>query len=328
MKKHDYDLFLLSGLRRLWREVPEFEAIERTPGETIFSLLNYDFPNQRNLTKQLQLWLVIYDECVAWIVSLHFVSEVGYSRAPKRKDRRKPIHHLLEAVFLITGRILSDMLSVRLLICGGFNSSARALARSTLEHIDLISLLLICPELAKEFCSSRTSEVSNVFWHRHISKNKMRKAISRYFESVGAKEATDYFQLLREDASSIYNMSLHPSFMSCYSSLFHLESPKEEGPLFSIGVPTDFSCNIINTFIVACLEMSIVLHFSCFNKESKKHNIISPNLDNYFHNVLLTGNKMLLSILTWTHRPDLSHVFFGGDYKPENVTDTEGKQAK
>lgn len=231
---------LRDALRRAWQRVNVIDDGTASPGESLAYLLPWHFPKTRRLPKKLKLWLMIYDESITWVCALHICCELALWRSRSKSSEHRD---LVDAMFRLSARVASDLFAVRNLVCFGLEPAARTVLRSAMEHLDTISLLLLEPACAREFHATSEPENGNTFWHKNLSKDKLRKAIRAYFNEIDADLASEFLSH-REQRNTLYGIAVHPSVYSCDMSLF---PPKQWSIVMQVisGLATRRLCRAI-----------------------------------------------------------------------------------
>jgi hypothetical protein len=296
---------LKDALRRAWHRVGVVEENASSPGEGLPYLVPWRFAKVRRLPNKLQLWLMIYDESVAFVCALHLCCELELARAAK------PAHRgLVEAIYRLSARVTSDLYAVRSLVCYGLEPAARVVLRSAMEHLDTISLLLLEPARANEFLATTDPNSGNSFWHKNLSKEKLRRVIRAYFKEIDVDLASVHLSR-RERRSTMYGIAVHPSAYSCDMSIFSPEAMEKRGvDHIGVGYPTVLSCNTLDDAVWSIFELGLVLKMRAVNPTGTLQGVFSSDADQYFFGIIAEGPSILLSILTTIGRPSLNSVYY------------------
>lgn len=297
---------LRDALRRAWRRVNVIDGGASSPGESLSHLLPWRFPKAKRLPKKLQLWLMIYDESVTWVCALHICCELSLVRSRSKSSGDRD---LVDAIFRLSARVASDLFAVRNLVCFGLEPAARTVLRSAMEHLDTISLLLLEPLRAREFLATSEPEIGNTFWHKNLSKDKLRKVIRAYFKEIDADLAREFLSQ-REQRSKLYGIAVHPSVYSCDMSLFSPEALEHhDASHVGIGYPTVLSCNTLHDAAWSILEVGVVLKTHLLNRPAALQKLFSKDPDGYFLGVVREGPSVFLSTLITVNHPSLRSVY-------------------
>jgi hypothetical protein len=306
---------LFRAIRRAWIRVGAIEQSDPTPGRAFADYLPWSFPKTKTLPVKLNLWLSIYDEFAAWICAFYICCEISLRAKAQEKKQNVPTKDVLQSLCLLSARVASDLCSIRISVCYGLEPAARTTLRSTLEHIDVLSLILIKPECAKEFMSTDSPEASNSFWHKNLSRDKLRAAIRSYLleGASGATKGAIATQIsFRERRSWIYGASTHPSKYICGLAAWTPETLRLNDPsLLGVGVPTDISCNTLYDAIFSIYEFSLVLRRHAFISDVKGENLFIREMpDELFRNITRERPHVFGSILMTINHSSLRGVYF------------------
>jgi hypothetical protein len=151
-------------------------------------------------------WIVTLDEFSHLFTLMHFML--------KGADLTTSTHCVCVKVTL--GSLRTQVNCIRKIVLDGFDVQARILARSLSEYIDLVILLLLYPPLADEFHAACEPEEANKFWHKHISKGKLK---ARLVDLCDAENEAlfDYIldmQAYQKEEEEMMYSALHPSFLT------------------------------------------------------------------------------------------------------------------
>ncbi|WP_257194201.1 MULTISPECIES: hypothetical protein [unclassified Bradyrhizobium] len=246
---------------------------------------------------------MIYDESVAWMCYLHFSCELSLSRRSQFKHRE-----LVLAIYRLSGRIASDLYAVRNLVCCGLEPAARVVLRSAMEHVDTASLLLLTPDRASDFMSTNDPLAGNAFWHRHLSKEKLRNTIRHYFNSLDEDMAAELLAH-REHRNFLYGVAVHPSVYTCDMSLFSPEAMKRATKHIGIGYPTDISCNTLHDAIWSVFEFGIILKKQVVDPIAAREAFFRRGVDPFFRNVVREGPSVFFAILRTVNHPSMETTY-------------------
>ena len=146
-------------------------------------------------------------------------------------------------------RLANDLWAIIELVESGFDLQARALARSYLEHVDVLICCIHDKELTKEFFYAVEPEQANAFWHKYVSKNKAKERVSRFISTlIGSKESR-IVDLLREDAEFTGASLHHPTMLArLATALGHPGFEYDSYPLFP--TPLAASAGIFRTVLI------------------------------------------------------------------------------
>jgi hypothetical protein len=80
---------------------------------------------------------------------------------------------------VLATKFAADLCAIRALMLQGFEVQARILARSAIEAVELMLLVPHDPEMELVFYEANDFEKCNRFWHRYISKGRLRARVKR-----------------------------------------------------------------------------------------------------------------------------------------------------
>jgi hypothetical protein len=194
-------------LRRIWSEIAKISA-PFTPASKMH-------PHYVAVTKERSLhvrnfpvlnWIITLDEFSHFLTLMHFML--------KGADQNSSTYCLCAKVIL--GSLSSQVNCIRNVVLDGFDVQARILARSLSEYIDVVTLLLLDPLLAHEFHAACEPEQANKFWHKHVSKGKLKARLISLCDAEN-KELLDYIQDMQacqKEEEEMMSSALHPSFLA------------------------------------------------------------------------------------------------------------------
>jgi hypothetical protein len=130
-------------------------------------------------------------------------------------------HQACTPFLLLLARLRSDLLSIRVLIFHGQESSALAVSRVFVEDIELAMAVVADPAFGKEYMN--TSDPGSL-WSKQVGYGKINARI-RQFVQLGRGSATDAESVVNHhrDLKTFLSAHVHPTF----SSAFRLAYPAE-----------------------------------------------------------------------------------------------------
>lgn len=268
--------------------------------------------NRAHAIQTLDVWLELFDECVAWLVSLHYVLH------PTKKNE-SALDGSQKALFCLVARIIVDLMAVRSLCLAGFDVSAKALLRSISEHLETAILICIEPDLANEFVETETREQSNHFWHKHLAKGKARQKIQSYWNEVlKDSDSAASISEFRNHHMDVTGMALHPSILAGYFSILPIgadDSPDAEWPLI-FGRKARISERTLASAITMIFEFILLCDHIPFESRPRNNLHIPFDKENELHVHVKHGRLTLTSIIL--------RAFGGGEDRfPRNILDPE-----
>ncbi|RUX27004.1 hypothetical protein EOA13_22010 [Mesorhizobium sp. M7A.F.Ca.US.011.01.1.1] len=180
-----------------------------------------------------------------WLSMLAASVVEDFANAPKTSE---PLDEQVAALAFFS-RLANDLWAIIELIETGFDLQARALTRSYLEHVDALICCIQDKELTKEFVRAVEPEDSNAFWHKYISKNKLKVRVSIFISEKIGVQNSKLVDILREDAELSGSMLLHPTVTAGLSTAFGNEDGDYESyPIFP--TPLAASVGILRTILI------------------------------------------------------------------------------
>ena len=158
-------------------------------------------------TPYVELWVEILDELISWQVSLLNVVYAERIRGAALSDFER-------SVSMVLMKVIADSTAIRHLILLGYDTSARAILRSTGEYLEVLVALLDDPGLACAFVDSDTPEGAKSFWETHLRGDKIRRRIKRAWRQF-FKENPEY------ESTGLWFAGWGAGFQMELSSLLH-----------------------------------------------------------------------------------------------------------
>jgi hypothetical protein len=222
-----YDRAIQKQLRRLGRPSKRREAAEAKDREKKFKAIADADPEFYVLHRSINLsatWLSI--------VAATLLMDVGH---PDNKGEASDEQVAALAFF---SRLANDLWAIIELVERGFDLQARALARSYLEHVDVLICCIHDIELTKEFVEAIEPDESNRFWHKNVSKNKIKKRTASLIAGMLRVPDTDLVDALREPAEAAGSALHHPTVLAGLSAAFGSEDVDygDTYPIFPVPV--------------------------------------------------------------------------------------------
>lgn len=117
-------------------------------------------------------------------------------------------------------RLANDLWAIIELVERGFDIQARGLSRSFLEHVDVLICCIHDLELTKKFADTIDPEQANQFWHKHISKNKMKRRVAELVNNRTGLAGSNIVDSLRAHAEIAGSTILHPTMLAGLATAF------------------------------------------------------------------------------------------------------------
>lgn len=287
MKRRTFDIDDPKVARALvklaWKQFGGESPLDRPQGKLVRGLISFSkSKSKKDKLPALDAWLVIYDEFISWWSSLVLVL---FARMLKPYARNKKI---VRACFSLGSSVLADLIAIRHLVMAGLDVPAKQLLRSACEHLDVIALLVLRPELAPAFLKTQTDKTANEFWHRYIAKGKAKKVV--YGEEAHLAEWREF----RKQEDSILSMSAHPSYLAGVMAglLTDAETLDDYWPPY-LGVKSSASVRTLSYAITALFEFISLAHSLPFGDEKRNFSIVPYDSSDGFHKYVKTGRVAL-----------------------------------
>ena len=153
---------------------------------------------------------------------------------PEEKDETEERAAPEKAVALaFFSRLASDLWAIIDLVERGFDIQARGMARTFLEHVDVLICCIHDRELTERFANAIEPDEANHFWHQHISKNKMKRRVAELVHSQIGLEGSDLVDSQRAPAELAGSSILHPTMIAGMAAALGSEDVDYESyPIF------------------------------------------------------------------------------------------------
>jgi len=203
----------------------EWERADLGLPELSEELLGYPNFNQildsKKLAESSKVWIIYFRGWQAILLSIYVLMQAS---------RDGKYRHWQNSCLSLSYRALTGIKALADLSQNGLEVQAFQIARVVSEDIQALALCVIDDEFSKEFSASNTVELANNFWHKRISKGKIkRELLSRFKIDEWAKELS----LVRDegDEERIFGAFIHPSYVSGLVHLFLDRESDEIGTL-------------------------------------------------------------------------------------------------
>lgn len=119
----------------------------------------------------------------------------------------------------ISGKLVSQLLSMRILLQQGMMDSVKVINRAFHEMIEIYFACLIDKSFADEYGRLNELYDNNDFWKKNINNNRLDKYIHKIFDELNyPKEAKKAYFKRRESANAFLSQAVHASINSAFSS--------------------------------------------------------------------------------------------------------------
>lgn len=266
--------FLRARIRRSWRDSGLIEGRSGRPGLSITEVVKASKKRNRSLKiKPFEIWIIIYDEYLSWFVSFFTVTQKCLDTAKKGTVE----HDMLRCFLVLTSKIISDLFAIRHLCVEGFDIAAKTLLRSTIEYIDILTIVAIEPSIGREFVDTESNEDSNNFWSKYLRGGKKGSKARRLMRKAWVKRglASDYQMAVEFDKwfyeySDLLMMSSHPSWHGGALSNLVMGGQLKDGWLGMFGAKGEISTRTLHEaikHITKFLYLSDDTPFRCSNED-------------------------------------------------------------
>jgi len=172
-------------------------------------------------------------------------------------DEQEPLDEQAVALAFFS-RLANDLWAIIELCELGFDLQARALAKSYLEHVDVLICCIHDVDFTRDFTRSADPDLANQFWHKKVSKNKAKKRVSQFIASHLGYPDRDLVELLREDADTLGSLLVHPTMFGGLSTAFgHPDGDYESYPIFPTPLPV--SSGTFRTVLIHLFWLKIAM---------------------------------------------------------------------
>lgn len=261
-------------IAKLWGTCLEDIQAEDLPGRCVEDMIS-DAENRAvaELPPVVAAWRRIFDEFLMW-----FSSVAIYLQEDLRLGRTPAAHKI--AYGLLAGAAASQMTAIRKLVTAGLDVPAKQVLRGLCEYFDVLSLLIIKPELVPEFQKTQDSVTSNRFWHSHISRRRLKEIISQHILQEASEAHIKQWKEWKKLEDSVLSMAIHPSYIACTMSNYSFD--KEITGLSIFGRSDSASVRTLSYTIFASAEavilLTIWLHQNRDNSELFDNTDVEPIL--------------------------------------------------
>jgi hypothetical protein len=229
-------------------------------------------------------WLVIFDEFVAWFSGLALALKQRFVH-PKGGAS---LH--LSVMTVLTTKFAADLCAIRTLILQGFEVQARIVARSAIEVVELLLLVPHDPEMERAFFEANDFEKCNQFWHRYISKGRLRARVNKMTDEMFRVEAGLWKELRTEHEES-HSILAHPSTIMGLLAMF----PDEEGEdrPGHWGYCTSASVMTMRYLCLLCSNVILFNDFLPFRANGHYPALLAPDRKNSNHESVMCGREVI-----------------------------------
>lgn len=169
-------------------------------------------------------WITILDEALHFLHLLYnFTSESHKNLDDSVPDKAPSFLFLLSHIFKL-------VVTIRQLVTSGLGETARPIARSLIETIDLSLVALADKDFANLFLGDDAGYDENEFWKKHIAWGKLHSKLRDILASAGfnSAEQDEFFDARKNDKKG-FSTAVHPSISTTFISMLtpHIADPTE-----------------------------------------------------------------------------------------------------
>ena len=254
--------------------------------------------NNQFVLEKLDNNIRLFDELLGWMLNL----SMAVKECPSEADGTLSAAN--RSYIMLVGAICSHLISIRHLVNLGHDLPAKQVLRSLTEHLNMLNLLWLNPNLCGEFVCVETPEAANKFWHTHVSKGKLkkhtRKMLFKAAKEQNEIEAIDEWRKFREEEEKVLGMAVHPNYLSAAFSTVPAGLSKESEMPGYLGMKSETSIRTLKYAISASWELLLngTFPFGSISKGTfSGRRIIAYNSENKYHTSVLLGRQVLHDII-------------------------------
>lgn len=292
-------------IRSEWRRSDLLFKPRGRPGVSIRSVVAQSKKvNNQARTPVLDNWMLLYDECLSWLVSLWLVL------AARLYDKEQSKRSDVAAYIVLLSSIISTLFSARHLVIAGYDVQARQIVRSLREHADLFIAMYLDKSLIPLFLKTDTPERGNQFWHSKISKRKLRKRIDKHWkDELGLGDTYQAISEWRDEEESVLSMAAHPTMMSGFMATA-VPGFKETQPWPGIfGARGATSIRTLAYAIFSVGDLALLVDDVPFKPHERRPPIVRYDKESELHVHVENGRRFVAQILLYVSinqdEPDL-----------------------
>lgn len=179
----------------------------------------------KRIDAHLQPWFVLVDESIQFFVQF------------ERYLYEFPLSSNLTSFGVTVSKLKRDVISIRDLLAIGQDVTARVLARTFIEDIEIAMALALSAETCEAYYKTHDT---NEFWNRHIGYGKVYDKVHQYLLACGIEEERSRsFVGRHREAKKVFSESAHGGRQSSLMSAFAPSlTDKEEVHSLSLGALT------------------------------------------------------------------------------------------
>lgn len=164
------------------------------------------------LSEKLDDQLVIYDESLKLIISIHELCKQHFIEK-----------HYAASFIVLSAKMVSLMLGIRQMLYSGLSDCVKNLNRPLIETLDVFQACLSDTELNNSFSRIEEKYDNNEFYFKNFSKGKLDKQIAKLYEKLLLqKDDIKYLEERKKANKTFLSESIHSSYNASFSSYLML----------------------------------------------------------------------------------------------------------
>ncbi|MDD3078081.1 MAG: hypothetical protein PHH37_03130 [Paludibacter sp.] len=158
--------------------------------------------NKKILDKELENYLVLFDDGLNLIIQIHEVCKSTH------QENKSGLSFLI-----LSSKLISLLIGIRKMIYSGLSDCVKNLQRPFIETMDVFFACIINKNLNESFSNTNELYDNNNFFWKHFSKDKLPNEYKKLFEKLSI--TPDYIQFLidrRKKQNYQFSIDCHPYF--------------------------------------------------------------------------------------------------------------------
>jgi hypothetical protein len=158
------------------------------------------------------------------------------------------------------------------------------------EAVELMFLVPHHPEMEKAFYETNDFEKTNDFWHRHISKGRLREKANKLTDNTLGMEP-DTWKEFRKEHEEVHSALVHPSTVMGLLAMFpDVESEDRPGHW---GVRSTASVMTMRYLCILCSNVVMLNDFIPFRATENYPALLHFNPDDVNHEAVYIGRQII-----------------------------------
>lgn len=179
---------------------------------------------------------------------------------------RKQITPKTQATFTIFSGIAADIGAINALCRNGYDIQAKTILRSLREKVDCAIAVQLDRSFAVGYVKADGSEEVNRFWHKRISRGKLKRNIARrltHYSNSGEAPLDKSWFARRESFERWLGEAVHPSHTTGLLSAFPTfgDQTGPDGNMGWFGRPSDMSVPTIRAVLALSFELYLLVRW-------------------------------------------------------------------